>query len=153
MTELESVKILKGKNIPYRLIKLSDKGISFEDVIRNAEDKINPDEICKTIVVKDKKENKYAFLLKGNQKIDFSKVKEVIGKKASIVSFEDLKKSIGKEPGAICPFLLDMPIYIDKKVFETEKINFGSGDHLYGLEIFSKDLNKIIQFQKVEVSK
>jgi len=151
MVSLESTKILEEKGIDYRLIKLSDKGISFNDVVENAEDEINPDEICKTIIVKDKKGVKYAFFLKGDQKIDFSKAKEIIGKKISIVSFEDLKKTTGKEPGAICPFLLDMPIYVDKKVFGTDKINFGSGDHLYGLEINSNDLEKVIEFEIVEV--
>jgi prolyl-tRNA editing enzyme YbaK/EbsC (Cys-tRNA(Pro) deacylase) len=152
MVELESTNILKEKGIRYRLIKLSDKGISFEEVVENAEDEVNPNEICKTIIVKDKKGNKYAFFLKGDKKIDFSKAKEIVGKKISIVSFEDLKKTTGKEPGAICPFLLQMPIFVDKKVFETEKINFGSGDHLYGLEISSEDLKKVIKIQEVEVS-
>jgi len=150
--ELESEKILKSKGINYRLIRLSEKGISFEDVVRYAKDEINPDEICKTIIVKDKKENKYAFLLKGNQKIDFSKVKEVIGSKASIVSYEDLKKATGTEPGAVCPFLLEMPVFVDKRVFETEKIHFGSGDHLFGIEIKTEDLEKIIKFQIVDVA-
>jgi prolyl-tRNA editing enzyme YbaK/EbsC (Cys-tRNA(Pro) deacylase) len=152
MIELESTNILKEKGIEFRLIKLSDKGISFDDVIENAEDEVNPNEICKTIIIKDKKGDKYAFFLKGDQKIDFSKAKEIVGKKISIISFEDLKKTTGKEPGAICPFLLQIPIYVDKKVFETEKINFGSGDHLYGLEISSVDLKKVIEFQEVEVS-
>ena len=150
--ELESETILKSKGISYRLIELSDKGISFEDVVKNAKDEINPDEICKTIIVKDKKGNNYAFLLKGNQKIDFSKVKEIIGSKASIVGYEDLKKATGTEPGAVCPFLLSMPIYVDKRVFETEKINFGSGDHLFGLEIKTGDLEKVIELKIVDVA-
>jgi prolyl-tRNA editing enzyme YbaK/EbsC (Cys-tRNA(Pro) deacylase) len=152
MKELESIKILKEKKIPYRLIELSDKGISFEDVIKNAKEEINPEEICKTIIVKDKKDNKYAFFLKGDEKIDFSKAKEIIGKKISIVSYDDLVKTTGTEPGAICPLLMDMSIFVDKKVFETKKINFGSGDHLYGLEMNAHDLNKVIKFEIVEVS-
>ncbi len=150
--ELESEKILNDKGVSYRLIHLTEKGISFKDVIKNAKDKINPNEICKTIIVKDKKENKYAFLLKGDQKIDFSLVKEIIGSKASIVSYDDLKKSTGKEPGAVCPFLLDTPLFVDKNVLETEKINFGSGSHLFGLEINTKDLEKIIPFKIVDVA-
>jgi Ala-tRNA(Pro) deacylase len=152
MVELESTIILKEKGIAYKIIKLSKKGVSFDDVVKYAKDKLNPGEICKTIVVKDKLDNKYAFFLKGNQKIDFSKAKEIVGKKISIVSYDDLKDTTGKEPGAICPFLLNIPLYVDKKVFETEKINFGSGDHLYGLEISSKDLGKVIQFEIVDVS-
>lgn len=149
---LESIKILENNGIKYRLIKLAGNGISFADVIKNAQDNINPNEICKTIIVKDKKDNKYAFFLKGNQKIDFQKAKEIIGEKINILSYEDLKKTTGKEPGAICPFLLNIPIFIDKRVFETEKINFGSGDHLYGLEINSKDLDKIMKFKIIDIA-
>jgi prolyl-tRNA editing enzyme YbaK/EbsC (Cys-tRNA(Pro) deacylase) len=150
--ELEAEKILKSKEVEYRLIELNDKGISFEDVVKNAKDEINPKEICKTIIVKDKKDSKFAFLLKGDKKIDFSRVKEVIGSKASIVSYEDLKKSTGTEPGAVCPFLLNMPLFVDKHVFESEKINFGSGDHLFGIEIKSADLQKVVEFKIVEVT-
>ncbi len=150
--KLESVKILEEKNVSYRIIKLSEKAISVEDVIKYAEEKINPDEICKTIVVKDKSDSKYAFFLKGDDKIDFSKAKEIVGKKVHIVSYDDLVKATGIEPGAICPLLLDMPIFVDKKVFKTKKINFGSGDHLYGLEINSNDLEKVIKFRIIEVS-
>ncbi|OGJ20850.1 hypothetical protein A3K73_07310 [Candidatus Pacearchaeota archaeon RBG_13_36_9] len=150
--ELKSTKILEEKGISYRLIKLSKKGVSFEDVIKYAEDEVNPDEICKTIIVKDKKGNKYAFFLKGDKKVDFSKAKGIIGSKISIVSYEDLVKETGTEPGAVCPFLLKMPLFVDKGVFGLQKINFGSGDHLYGLEIDSKDLKKIINFKEVDVS-
>jgi len=150
--EIKAVEILKNKGINYRLIKLSEKGISFEDVIKYAQEEINPNEICKTIIVKDKKNDRYALLLKGNQKIDFSKVKDIIGSKISTISYEDLKKSTGTEPGAVCPILLDFPIFVDKKVLETNKINFGSGDHLYGLEINSKDLNKAINFKVFDIA-
>lgn len=151
--ELESTKLLKEKDIDYRLIELSNKGISTEDVIKYAKDEINPEEICKTIVVQDKQGNKYAFFLKGNHRIDFSKARQIIGQNISIVSYEDLKKATGKEPGAICPLLLNVPIFVDKKVFETEKINFGSGDHLYGLEINPNDLEKVINFKTVDVAR
>ena len=42
--------------------------------------------------------------------------------------------------------------FVDKKVFDSEKINFGSGDHLFGLEINSKDLKKIVDFKEVDVA-
>ncbi|MFA5953260.1 MAG: YbaK/EbsC family protein [Candidatus Pacearchaeota archaeon] len=148
---LQVESILKEKGIDYRLIHLSSKGVSFDDVIKYSKDKLNSEEICKTIIVHDKKDVKYAFLIKGNKKIDFSKVKEIIGGKASILSYDDLKKSIGTEPGAVCPLLLDIPLFVDNHVFETDKINFGSGDSLFGLEIQSNDLKKIISFKLVEV--
>lgn len=149
---LKAEEILKEKGISYRLIKLLKVGVSFEDVIKYAEDKIDREEICKTIIAKDKKDEKYAFFLMGDDKIDFSKIKRIIGKRVSIISYNDLIKSIGTEPGAVCPLLLNIPIFVDKKVLETKKINFGSGNPLYGLEISTNDLSRVMKFEVVDVS-
>lgn len=151
-TDLESAKFLDQKGINYKLIKLKDRAISVEDVIRYADGNINPDEICKTIILKDKKDNRYAMFLLGKQKIDFSKVKEIISGKVSIVSYDEVKKATGMEPGAVCPVLLRIPIFVDKRVFDKEKINFGSGNHLYGLEVAAKDLEKAINFKVVDIA-
>lgn len=62
--ESEATKILKDKNIQFRVIKLSNKGISSNDVVKYAVDYLNPSEICKTIITKDKLGNNYALLLK-----------------------------------------------------------------------------------------
>ena len=148
----EATKILKDKNISFRIIKLSNKGISSNDVAKYAVDHLDPSEICKTIITKDKLGKNYALLLKGDDKIDFLKVKNVVGKKISIVSYEDVKQSTGKEPGAVCPIILDMPIFVDDKIFQSEKINFGSGNHMFGIEVYSNDLKKIFVFQKVSIA-
>ena len=150
--ESEATKILKDKNVPFRIIKLSNKGISSGDVAKYAVDRLNPSEICKTIITKDKSNNNYALLLKGDDKIDFSKIKNVVGQKISIVRYEDVKQSTGKEPGAVCPITLDMPIFVDDKIFQSEKINFGSGNHMFGIEVSSNDLKKIFVFQKVDIA-
>lgn len=143
---IEVEKILQEKSIEYRLIKLSGKAITHEDVKNYAKD-ANPENDCKTILTKDKQWNQYAFFLRWMMKIDFSKAKEFVGKKISIISYEDLKKTTGKEPWEICPLLLkNSKIYIDKRVFQCNKIHFGSGEYKYGLEISTKDLNKIIYF-------
>ncbi len=145
-------KILKDKDIPFRLIRLSNKSISSDDVIKNAIDDLNPSEICKTIITKDKSGNFYAIILPGKNKIDFSKAQNIIGQKINIVEFNDVEKITGQKPGAITPITLNMPIYVDQKIFQTEKINFGSGDYSFGLEISVNDLKKIFTFRKVNIS-
>jgi len=53
----------------------------------------------------------------------------------------------------VCPLTLDVPLYIDERVFMKERINFGSGNHLYGIELSSKDLAKVIDFRVVDAAK
>ena len=147
-----ATKILQAKGIPFRLIRLLNKSISSDDVIKNAVDDLNPAEICKTIIAKDESDNFYAIILPGKSKIDFSKAQNIIGQKISIIEFDDVEKITGQEPGAITPITLDIPILVDHKVFQTEKINFGSSDQSFGLEVSTNDLEKIFAFQRVDIS-
>ena len=149
--KLESARILSEKGIPYRLIELSDRAISVEDVIAYSKSTIKAEEICKTIIVKDKKGKKYGMFLRGNDRLDFKKLKKILGK-VSIASFKEVKESTGVEPGAVCPLTIDIPIIVDERVFDIESLNFGSGDHLYGIEIRTEDLNKVIDFKVEDIA-
>ena len=143
--------ILDEKNIPYRIIELKQRAITVNEVIEYSVGDINPDEICKTILVKQKKQF-YALFLRGANKIDFKKLKSVIGK-ASIVSREDVIEITGVKPGAVCPLLLDVPLIVDVRVLELEKLNFGSGNHLFGVEISSSDLNLVVDFRMADIAR
>ena len=148
---LDSVEILLEKGIPYRIIELSEKAISVKDVIEYSKSRINPEEICKTIIVKDKNREKYGIFLRGSDKIDFKKLRKILGK-VSIASLEEVKEFTGVEPGSVCPLTLGTPILMDVRVLSLEKINFGSGSHLYGIELNTSDLNKIINYQIKDIA-
>lgn len=149
---LEATKKLEEKGINYRLIKLEERAITIADVVRHSSGNVNSEEICKTIIVKDDEGNKYAIFLPGNSKIDFSKAKKEIGAKIRIATPEEVKETTGVEPGAVCPLLLKMPLLVDKHVLEKEKINFGSGDHLFGIEICSKELTRAVNYTAADLS-
>lgn len=148
--ELESVRRLVEKGVSYRLLELTEKAFTVEDVVKFAKDEINRDEICKTIILKDEDGNKYAVLLLGNHRIDFSKMKDAVGRKLRIASYKEVTKETGVEPGAVCPLVLDIPIFIDRRVLDLERVNFGSGDHLYGLEISPRELDIVIDFNVID---
>ncbi|NTU98510.1 YbaK/EbsC family protein [Candidatus Falkowbacteria bacterium] len=148
----KAIKIIESKGVTPRIIRLSNKGVSSNDVIKYAIDPLDPFEVCKTIIIKDKLGVFYGLLLKGGDKIDFVKVKDVIGQRAAMASHEEVLSLTGVEPGAICPVTLDMPIYIDEKVFGLERINFGSSDHAFGIEVLTDDLEKILAYVKVGIS-
>lgn len=59
-------------------------------------------------------------------------------------------KIAGVEFGAVCPILLGIPIVIDRKVAELEKVNMGSGDLLKGIELNLEDLLKALPEHKIE---
>ncbi len=149
---IEVEKLLQEKGVEYKLIKLSRKVISHEDVKKYSKG-TDPEDDCKVIMTKDKQGNQYAFFARGMMKLDFSKIKEIVGKKLNIMNYEELKKSTGKEPGAVCPLLLkNTKIYVDKRVLQRNKIDFSSGEQMLGLQIFTKDLNKIMDFETVDIA-
>lgn len=149
--EPASARLLEEKGVEYRLIELTDRAVTVEDVVKYARNEIDPDEICKTIILKDRKGHMHAVFLRGRDRIDFHKLRGVIGK-ASVVAPDGVKEAAGFKPGAVCPLTLDIPLYVDERVFVNEKINFGSGDHLYGLELASRDPAKVMDFRVVDAS-
>jgi len=142
--------ILEEKKVPYHIIELEARAITVEDVIEYSKEDINPEEICKTILVKHR-DQYYALFLRGADKVDFKKLKALIGK-ASIASRESVLKVAGVEPGAVCPLLLDVPVLVDRRVLELERVNFGSGDHLYGVEIAAGELGRVLDYRTVDIA-
>jgi len=150
--KLASAKLLDEKGIDYRIIELADRAVTVEDVVRYAKHGVDPDEICKTIVLKDREGRMHAVFLQGVDRIDFKKLRTVIGK-ASVAVSDDVEEATGVKPGAVCPLTLDVPLYVDERVFMKERINFGSGNHLYGIELSPNDLAKVIDFMVVDAAK
>jgi hypothetical protein len=53
--KLSSIKLLDSKGVKYQLIELTNKAITIKEVIKFSKDEINPNEICKTIILNSKK--------------------------------------------------------------------------------------------------
>ena len=150
----ESVKKLLAENgVRYRLIELSKPAFTVRDVIEFSKDSIDQREICKTIIVKSECGKFYAALLKGNDLIDFKKLDKIIGLKTKIADPHEINEVTGQTLGSLCPIILKIPIFIDHQILDLEKINFGSGNLSYGIEISVKDLVRIIVFKIVDISK
>jgi prolyl-tRNA editing enzyme YbaK/EbsC (Cys-tRNA(Pro) deacylase) len=140
--------ILEKHNISYRIIELEKPAITAR---ARSKQEINPEEICKTILIKHKQEF-FALLLKGTDLIDFNKLKSKIGK-SSIASRDEVFMMVGVEPGAVCPILVNVPVLVDCRVFELVLLNFSSGNKLYGVEINSNDLIKVLNYEIVDLAK
>lgn len=152
--ELPVEKFLQDKQIAYRLIRLNQKAFTVDDVMKYSEDEVKADEICKTIILKGKKSGrKFAVFLRAMHRVDFKEAKKFFGEEMSIASAEDVQEAAGVEPGAVCPFLVSVPLFVDKHVFDLKTVNCGSGDHLYGLEFEMGDLGKIVKYEIVSLAK
>jgi Cys-tRNA(Pro)/Cys-tRNA(Cys) deacylase len=143
---------LEGLDIEYKILELNGKAYTSEDVVRLYGCPI--EEICKTVVMKSDKGDFFAVTLGGDKRLDVKKMREIVGcRKMRFLRDDELEELTGFEPGTVCPVTLcDMlPLYLDKSCFRTEKVNFGSGDLQYGIEIKSEDMKKAIKAEVVDV--
>ena len=152
MEGLDSVRALRDKGVAFRLIELSQRAVSVEDVVRYSVSEIAVDEICKTILLKDPDGEKHAALLPGSRRVDLKKVRGVVGVSVRIATFDEVKAATGVEPGAVCPILLKAPLLVDRRVLAKDRINFGSGHHLYGLEIDPRDLERVVEYRLADIA-
>ena len=153
MPELAVVKFLREKNVPFRLITLKAPAMTVADVTTYAQEPVNVDEICKTIITRGKSGKYYGVFLVGIDKVDWGKLKQVVGENIEIAKADEVLRVTGTELGAVCAVLLKIPLYVDQRVLDKEKVNFGSGDLLHGLEMSPKDLVTCMNSPVVDIAK
>lgn len=146
----QAIKALEEKKVWYRVYELGGSGISSKDVEELIG--VDLDSVFKTIVMTDGK-NFFAAIVPGPSKVNLEKVGEVFNtKNLRLAKAKELKQNLHLAPGEVTPFILKIPIAVDKKIFEKEKIHFGSGDIHFGIEIYSKDLLKCINAKIENIS-
>ncbi|MCX8179725.1 MAG: YbaK/EbsC family protein [Candidatus Aenigmarchaeota archaeon] len=145
---LKALSKLKEKGVKYRLLEFAGIARTSEDVARLYD--VDPREIIKTLIVK-ADDSYFAVMLPGVYRIDNKKLlKELNARKCRFLNEHELKEQLFFEPGEVCPILIEkLPILVDRTVFETKKINFGSGDLYYGIEISTEDLKKVVKIDKI----
>src|SRR3990167_8540321 len=131
-------KYLKQKQISYKVSDLGGEIYKVEDVIKMG---VNPDEILKTLIVRSTVKEGLEF------KDKYSAL--VFGGKSELAKADEVQKVAGVPVGAVCPILLDIPIYIDRGALSLKHVNMGSGDLTIELEMDFSDLLAAIGDYKV----
>ena len=147
MVSFKSTQKLDKASVKYSLFKLDKQAYTVEDVVKYSRGRIKLDEICKTMILTDDQGLGFGVLLLGVNRVDLNKVGEITEKKLHLASRKEVIELTGIEPGAICPIILDIPLLVDEQVLLKNRINFGSGDHLYGIEMNSLDLKKVVEYR------
>ena len=121
---------------------------------------MNPDEILKTLIIRltvkerlEFKDKYFVLVLRGKDRVDFKKVRRLFGGKSELAKADEVQKVAGVPVGAVCPILLDIPIYIDRVAMGLKHVNMGSGDLTKELEMDLKDfLSAIGEYEVVNLS-
>jgi len=92
------------------------------------------------------------LILRGEDKVDTDKLKELIGK-WSVVTAPELETNFGLVAGGINPFVLDVPILLDESVLQLTTLSMGAGSVTQGINIKTDDLIKHLVFKTVKIRK
>ncbi len=140
-------KHLQQQKLPYKVIDLAHEAFTVADVVDIG---IKRDEVVKTLVVRVGDGSFIALALRGDDRVDFKKVRRLFGSKSELAKPDEVLKVVGVPIGAVCPVLVGVPIYFDKMVMDLGNVHMGSGDLMHGLEMGLKDLLKAVGDYKVE---
>ncbi|OGD61474.1 hypothetical protein A3K78_03055 [Candidatus Bathyarchaeota archaeon RBG_13_52_12] len=149
---LEVERLLTEKGIKYRLIELTGRAMTVADVARYSKGDINVREICKTVIMKDGEGGYYAFFLVGTDHVDLIKARRLTGKNLRIANPAEVRDSANVDPGAVCPLTLRIPLIVDSRITALKHVNFGSGHHLYGIEMKTRDLLRIFPYTVADIA-
>lgn len=150
MADLKQIKkYLEQQKLQYKLVsfstnktvKLNEEAYTVSDVVKSG---IDLGEVVKTLVVRTN-DAYIALALRGNDKVDFKKIRTKFGGKSELAKPEEVLKVVGVPIGAVCPILVGVPLYIDDKVMTLKKVHMGSGDLKHGLEMDLDDLQKAVK--------
>lgn len=137
---------LEQEKLPYKVIDLAQEAFTVADVVDAG---IKRDEVVKTLIVRTN-DNFVALALRGDDRLDFKKVRKLFGSKTELAKPDEVLKAVGVPIGAVCPVLVGILLYFDKKVMDLVNIHMGSGDLMHGLEMKLSDLLKVVGEYKTE---
>lgn len=140
---MRSEDYLISKGIKFNLIKLSEIPKTAEDVRRIFGCELK--EVLKSLVFVGDAQP-LLIVLSGDKRVDLEKVKSILNLKSiRKASPEEVFEFTGYVVGSVSPFGIEKPIaiIIDEEVFKLKKVNLGSGEHGFGIEIEADELRKV----------
>ncbi len=98
--------------------------------------------ICKSLSFKVDEERTVLVLTSGDCKVDNAKYKAFFGKKATMLSFEEVEQKIGHGVGGVCPFGINegVEVYLDESMKRFERIYPACGSSNSAVELTVPEL-------------
>lgn len=137
---------LQLQKLPYKVISLEKEAFTVSDVVDAG---IKVDDVVKTLIVRTN-DHFVALALRGEDRIDFKKVRKLFGSKSELARPAEVLKVVGVPVGAVCPVLVGIPLYFDQRVMDLVNVHMGSGDLMHGLEMKLENLLKVIGEYQIE---
>lgn len=154
MANLQKIEnLLLQKGISYKVIDLGGQAFTVDHVAAIIG---NVQEIVKTLLIKIPSRGGWEFralCLRGADRVDFKKLKTLVGNKSEFASPAEVQKVVGVPVGAVCPVGIGVPVIVDKEVLTLNRVNLGSGDLTKGLEMDLESFLKVVEYKVEDLRK
>ena len=107
-------------------------------------------DIVKTLVFV--AEEPLVVLCSGDRRVDEDKLEDVVGEPVRMASPEEVEDATGYVIGGVSPFDLDIPVYMEEGVLESETVKPAAGSRVVGAIVDSSDLKKLTGAEVVDVT-
>ncbi len=140
---------LKRNSLDFRILDEKTTMISSRDVEKVFDG--DPREIWKTLILTNEKEFFAAFLC-GRDRLDVKKTQNALGVLSlRMAKAKELKEKLKIQPGEVCPLSVNLPMVCDSSINTFDKINFGSGDVSFGIEMKVNDILKFLKPKVIDI--
>lgn len=143
------LKLLKNSGVEYKHLEHQEVRTSEEAAKARG---VSLSSGAKAMVVKTK--DQYSLIvLPADKKIDWKKVKKILGGEPRLATIEETEKLTSVKVGGIPPFgnILGLPTIFDPTLLNQEILNFNIGSKTHSVNMKSKDLLKLVNPQLISV--
>jgi len=100
---------------------------------------------AKAMIIKSK-DQFYQFILPGSNRMDFKKIKSLVGGQPKFATPEEVLKITDCVVNSVPPFgnLFGLRVYVDKDLLKKEYITFNAGELTVSIDMQTKDWQKAV---------
>ena len=138
----------------FRKYNMEEKVLEFEEssaTVELAAKALNcePKRIAKSLSFK-VEDNPILIVVAGDAKIDNAKYKAEFGKKAKMLTYEEVLEKIGHPVGGVCPFAINegVIVYLDESLKRFETVYPACGSANSAIELTIQELERYSDFYK-----
>ncbi|WEL22943.1 aminoacyl-tRNA deacylase [Candidatus Nanohalovita haloferacivicina] len=125
------------------------KSETVEESAENTD--IEEKEIIKTLIFM--ADEPVAVLCPGHTSVSEEKLEEIKDTEVRMASPDEVTDATGYYIGGVSPFDLEIPVYMEEKILEQDKVKPAAGSRVVGVTISSEDLKKVTEAEVVDVAR
>jgi len=145
--------LLERAGVKFRILEVPQAATSSEAA---ASLRLSLERIGKTVVLKSDTGETILVVVRGDRRIDQSKLAKMLGyKKLRLATAEEVVEVTGYAPGGVPPIghARKLPVYVDEELLNLDSIYVGGGDERHLLEISPSAIVKLAEARVIQVPK